>query len=195
MIKNYFKTAFRNLFKTPLLSFINITGLALGMAGAGLLLLNIYYEISIDQFHEKKDQVFKVYNKTSVNDRLICHDHSQAPLGPAMQKECPGIKQMARIASTGKQVGYKDKMLQANGYYADAPFLNMFSFPLLAGSKQAALNDKHAIVITEKLAKKIFGEEDPLNKVIRLDNTRDVTVSGVLKDIPMNSSLKFEYLL
>lgn len=195
MIKNYFKTAFRNLFKTPLLSFINITGLALGMAGAGLLLLNIYYEISIDQFHEKKDRVFKVYNKTSVNDRLICHDLSQSPLGPALQKEFPGIKQMARIASTGKQVGYKDKMLQANGYYADAPFLNMFSFPLLAGSKQAALNDQHAIVITEKLAKKIFGEDDPLNKVIRLDNTRDVTVSGVLKDVPMNSSLKFEYLL
>jgi ABC-type antimicrobial peptide transport system permease subunit len=195
MIKNYFKTAFRNLFKTPLLSFINITGLALGMAGAGLLLLNIYYEISIDQFHEKKDRVFKVYNKTAVNDRLICHDHSQSPLGPALQKEHPQIKQMARIAHTGKQFSYKDKKLLADGYYADAPFLSMFSFPLLAGSRQAVLNDQHAIVLTEKMAKKIFGDEDPLNKVIRLDNTRDVTVSGVLKDVPMNSSLKFEYLL
>ena len=195
MIKNYFKTAFRNLFKTPLLSFINITGLALGMAGAGLLLLNIYYEVSIDQFHEKKDRVFKVYNKTFVNDRLICYDHSQSPLGPTLQKEFPRIKQMARIANTGKQFSYKDKKLQANGYFTDAPFLNMFSFPLLAGNKQAVLNDPHAIVLTEKLAKKIFGDEDPLNKVIHLDNTRDVTVLGVLKDVPQNSSLKFEYLL
>jgi putative ABC transport system permease protein len=165
------------------------------MAGAGLLLLNIYYEVSIDQFHEKKDRVFKVYNKTSVNGRLICHDHSQSPLGPTLQKEFPGIKQMARIANTGKQFSYKDKKLQADGYYADAPFLDMFSFPLLAGNKLAVLNEQHAIVLTEKMAKKIFGDEDPLNKVIRLDNTRDVTVSGILKDVPQNSSLKFEYLL
>lgn len=195
MIRNYLKIAFRNLFKSPLLSFINISGLALGMAGAGLLLLNIYYEISIDQFHEKKDRVFKVYNKIAVNGRLNCYDHSQAPLGPALQKEYPGIKQMARIANTGKQLSYKDKKLQANGYYADAPFLNMFSFPLITGSKQAVLSNHDAIVLTEKMAKKIFGDEDPINKVVRLDNSRDVTVTGVLKDVPMNSSLKFEYLL
>lgn len=195
MIKNYFKTAFRNLFKTPLLSFINISGLALGMAGAGLLLLNIYYIISIDQFHEKKDRVFKVYNKTAINGRLSCHDHSQAPLGPALQKEYPRIRQMSRIAYTGKQFSYKDKKLQADGYYADAPFLNMFSFPLITGGRQAVLKDPEAIVLTEKMAKKIFGDEDPLHKVIRLDNTRDVTVTGVLKDVPLNSSLKFDYLL
>jgi putative ABC transport system permease protein len=195
MIKNYLKTAFRNLFKTPLLSFINVSGLALGMAGAGLLLLNIYYMISIDQFHEKKDRVFKVYNKTAINGRLSCHDHSPAPLGPALQKEYPRIRQMARIAYTGKQFSYKDKKLQADGYYADAPFLNMFSFPLTSGTKQAVLKDPDAIVLTEMMAKKIFGNEDPLHKVIRLDNTRDVTVAGVLKDIPLNSSLKFDYLL
>jgi putative ABC transport system permease protein len=195
MIKNYFKTAFRNLFRTPLLSFINISGLALGMAGAGLLLLNIYYMVSIDQFHEKKDRVFKVYNKTSVNGRINCHGQSQAPLGPALQKEYPRIRQMARIVTTGKQFSYKDKKLQADGCYADAPFLNMFSFPLITGSKQAVLNDPDAIVLTEMMAKKIFGDEDPLHKVIRLDNTRDVTVTGVLKDVPLNSSLKFDYLL
>jgi ABC-type antimicrobial peptide transport system permease subunit len=165
------------------------------MAGAGLLLLNIYYEVSIDQFHEKKDRVFKVYNKTLMNDRLSCHDHSQAPLGPALQKEYPRIKQMTRIAGTGKQLSYKDKKLQADGYYTDAPFLNMFSFPLLAGSQQSVLKEQHAIVLTENMAKKIFGDEDPLNKVIRLDNARDVTVTGVLKEVPQNSSLKFEYLL
>lgn len=195
MIKNYLKTAFRNLFKNPFFSFINITGLSLGMAGAGLLLLNIYYDFSVDQFHEKKDRVFKVYNKAVMNGRLRCFDNTQAPLGPALQKEYPRIKQMTRVAGTGKLLAYKDKRLQADGCYTDAAFLSMFSFPLLSGNAHTVLKDQHAIVLTQKLAKKIFGDEDPVNKVIRLDNASDVIVAGVLKDLPQNSSLKFEYLL
>jgi putative ABC transport system permease protein len=195
MIKNYFKTAFRNLFKNPLFSFINVSGLALGMAGAGILLLNIQYEFSVDQFHEKKDKVFKVYNKTVLNGRLQCYDLTSAPLGPVLQKEFPKIKQMTRVERTGKLFNYKDKKFEAQGYYADDPFLNMFSFPLLSGNAQTALKDKHAIIITKQLANRIFGDEDPLNKVIRLDSTHQVTVTGVLKDVPLNSSLKFDYLL
>ena len=195
MIQNYFITAIRNLFKNPLFSFINVSGLALGMAGAGILLLNIQYEFSVDQFHEKKDRVFKVYNKTVLNGRLRCYDYTSAPLGPALQKEYPKVKQIARVAGTGKLFNYKDKKLQADGYYADEAFLNMFSFPLLAGNAHTALKDQHAIIITQQLAKKIFGDEDPVNKVIRLDSTYHVTVTGVLKDVPLNSSLKFDYVL
>ena len=195
MIRNYFTIAVRNLFKNPLFSFINVSGLALGMAGAGILLLNIQYEFSVDQFHEKKDRVFKVYNKTVLNGRLQCHDLTSAPLGPALQEEFPKIKKMTRVANTGKLFNYKDKKFEAQGYYADDAFLNMFSFPLLSGNAQTALKDKHAIIITQQLANRIFGEEDPLNKVIRLDSTHQVTVTGVLKDVPLNSSLKFDYLL
>jgi putative ABC transport system permease protein len=195
MIKNYFKTAVRNLFKNGLFSFISISGLALGMAGAGLLLLNIRYELSVDQFHEKKDRVFKVYSKTLTGGRMGVGDVSSAPLGPALQKEFPQIEQMTRVAPTGKMFEYNDKKIQVDGYYTDAAFLDMFSFPLITGSKRTALKDLHGIVITESLAKKIFGSEDPVNKVIRLDNAQSFTVTGVLKEIPLNSTFHFEYLL
>lgn len=195
MIKNYFKTALRNLFKSGLFSFISISGLALGMAGAGLLLLNIQYDFSVDQFHEKKDRVFKVYSKTKTDGGLRVHDISSAPLGPALQKEYPQIQQMARVASVGKMFEYKDKQIQVDGYYTDAAFLDMFSFPLITGNKRTALKDGNSMVITASLARKIFGSEDPVNKVIRVDNAQRFTVTGVLKEIPLNSSLHFEYLL
>lgn len=195
MFKNYFKTAVRNLFKNRLFSFINITGLALGMAGAGLLLLNIQYELSVDQFHAKKDRVFKVYCKTAVNGQLRSHDITSAPLGPVLQKEYPQIKQMTRVNGADKLFGYRDKRIQVGGYYTDEAFLSMFSFPLIAGNVRTVLKDKNSIVLTESLAKRVFGAEDPLNKVILLDNKRNVTVTGLLKDVPLNSSLDFEYLL
>jgi ABC-type antimicrobial peptide transport system permease subunit len=195
MIKNYFKTAIRNLFKNRLFSFISISGLALGMAGAGLILLNIGYEFSVDQFHEKKDRVFKVYHKTKTGSGMRVHDVSSAPLGPVLQKEYPQIQQMARVASTGKMFEYNDKKIQVDGLYTDAAFLDMFSFPLLTGSKRNALKELHSLVITESLAKKIFGTEDPINKTVQLDNAQSYTVTGVLKEIPPNSSFHFEYLL
>jgi ABC-type antimicrobial peptide transport system permease subunit len=195
MIRNYLKTAIRNLFKNGLLSFINISGLALGMAGAGLLLLNIQYEMSVDQFHEKKDRVFKVYNKTMTDGGLRVDDGTSAPLGPALQKEYPRILQMTRVAQTGKLFDYKGKKIQVNGCYTDEAFLDMFTFPLVTGNKRTALKDQYSIVITESLAKKIFGTEDPVNKVITLDNVQPVTVTGILKDPPANSSFHFEYLL
>jgi putative ABC transport system permease protein len=195
MIKNYFKVAIRNLFKNGLFSFISISGLALGMAGAGLLLLNIRYEFSVDQFHEKKDRVFKVYSKTMVEGGLRVNDVSSAPMGPALQKEYPQIQQMARVAPTGKMFDYKNKKIQVDGYYTDAAFLDMFSFPLKIGNKRTALKELHSIVITEALAKKIFASEDPVNKIVQLDNAQNFTVTGVLKEIPLNTSFHFEYLL
>lgn len=195
MIKNYFKTAIRNLFKNGLFSFISISGLALGMAGAGLLLLNIQYEFSVDQFHEKKDRVFKVYSKTMTDGGLQVNDISAAPLGPSLQKEFPQIQQIARVAPTGKMFDYKDKKIQVDGCYTDAAFLDMFSFPLITGNKRTALKDLHSIVITEALAKKIFGSEDPVNKIVLLDNAQSFTVTGVLKAPPLNTSFHFEYLL
>ncbi|OQP50306.1 hypothetical protein A4H97_00205 [Niastella yeongjuensis] len=195
MIKNYFKTAIRNLFKNGLFSFISVSGLALGMAGAGLLILNIQYKLSIDQFHEKKDRVFKVYGKTSTGSGVNTTDGNSAPLGPALQKEFPQILQMTRVAPTGKMFDYKDKKIQVDGYYTDAAFLDMFSFPLITGNKRTALKDQLSIVITEGLAKKIFGGEDPINKIVKLDNVQSFTVTGVLKELPLNSSFKFEYLL
>ena len=102
---------------------------------------------------------------------------------------------MARIAPTGKLFSYQDKKINAAGNYADGSFLNMFSFPLIKGNKQTALQDAHSIVVTEKFAKKLFGNEDALNKIISIDNADNFTVTGILKDLPDNTRLQFEYLL
>lgn len=195
MFKNYFKIAWRNLFKNKVLSFINIAGLALGMAGAVLLVMNIQYEASIDQFHAKKDHIYKAYNKDIINGKLEAYNVTSASLAPALKKDYPEIKEATRVSGTEKLFSYKEKKIKIQGNYADPYFLNMFSFPLLKGNAQTALNDAHSIVITEQLAKKIFGDEDPMNKIIRADNADNFTITGVLKDLPFNTDFRFEYLV
>ncbi len=195
MIKNYFRIAWRNLSKNSVLSFINIAGLALGMAGAVLLIMNIQYESGVDQFHSKKDYIYKAYNKDIINGKLEAWNVTSASLAPALRKDYPEIKEVTRVAGTEKLFSYKDKKIKIQGNYADPNFLDMFSFPLLKGSAQSALNDAHSIVITEQLAKKIFGDDDPMNKVIRADNTDNFTVTGVLRDLPFNTDFRFEYLV
>jgi putative ABC transport system permease protein len=195
MFRNYCLIAVRNLFKNKVHSFITITGLSLGMAGAALLLLNIQYELSVDQFHTKKDQIYKVFNQGTVDSRNVHFDFCAAPLGPVLLKEYPEIKNMTRVAGTSKLLSYADKRLQTGGTLTDPGFLSMFSFPLVKGNAQKALQDAHAIVITEKLARKLFGAADPMNKVIRADNADDYVVTGVLKDLPDNTKFEFEYLL
>ncbi len=195
MFKNYFKIAWRNLFKNKVLSFINITGLALGMAGAVLLVMNIQYELGVDQFHAKKDHIYKAYNKNIINGKLEAWNVTSAFLAPALKKDYPEIKEVTRVLGTEKLFSYKDKKIKIQGNYADPYFLDMFSFPLLKGNAQTALNDPYSIVITEQLAKKIFGDEDPMNKIIRADNTDNFTITGVLKDLPFDTDFKFEYLV
>jgi len=195
MFQTYLKIAFRNLWKNKILSLINIIGLALGMAGAALLILNIQYEFSVDQFHKKKENIYKVYNKGEVNGKLESWNATPPPLAPALKKDYPEIKDVTRVSGAEKLLSYGDKKLKIQGNYADPSFLNMFSFPLIEGNAQTALNDAQSIVITDQLAKKLFGNEEPINKIIRADNAENFIVRGVLKDLPHNTKFKFEFLL
>ncbi len=194
MFRNYFKTAWRNLVKNKGLSFINLSGLSLGMAGAVLLLMNIGYELSVDQFHKNKEQLYSAYTKIEVNNKTEAWFVSSASLAPALKKDYPQIQAVARVAGTEKVFGYGDRKLKAQGNYADASFLSMFSFPLLKGNLQTALQDAHSIVITEDLAKKLFGDADPLGKMVTADNTDPFTVTGVLQNLPYNTDFHFDYL-
>ncbi len=195
MFRNYFKVALRNLIQNKVLSLINISGLALGMAGAVLLLLNIQYEFSVDQFHKKKDNIYKAYNKQMINGKLECGGATSPLLAQALKQDYPEIKNITRVASTEKMLRYGDKKIIVSGNFTDPSFLNMFSFPLVKGNAQTALKNISSIVITEQLARKIFGDEDPMNKIILADNTDNFTVAGVLKDLPYNTEFQFEYLL
>jgi len=195
MFKTYLKIALRNLWKNKVLSFINIIGLALGMAGATLLILNIQYEFNVDQFHKKKENIYKAYNRGEVNGKVEAWNVTPPPLAPALKKDYPEIKEVTRVSGAEKLLRYGDKKIKVQGNFTDPSFLNMFSFPLVAGNTSNALDDAYSIVITDQLANKLFGNDEAMNKIIRADNADNFIVKGVLKDLPYNTKFKFEFLL
>ena len=194
MIKNYLKTAWRNLWKNKAYSFITISGLSLAMGGAILLLLWIQNAVSTDKFHTKGDFLYKVYQKATTNGYVDCWDVTPAPLGPILLKDYQEIMQMTRVIGSNKLLSKSDKKIMANGNIVDPSFLRMFSFPLVKGNIQNVLNDNHSIVITEKLAGKLFSGGDAINRSILVD-TNMYTITGILKDLPGNTQFDFEFLL
>ena len=195
MLQNYWKIAWRNITKNKVHSLINGLGLALGMSGAILLLLNIRYGLSFDQFHDKKADLYTTYNRGNVNGQLTCWNATAPPLAPALQKEFPEIKNIARLMGSSRLLRYAGKKINAEGNFVDPAFLSMFSFPLLQGSAATVLGTANAIVLTRKLAAKLFGSEDPINKTITTPTGDNLIVTGILKDLPDNTRFKFEYLL
>lgn len=196
MIKNYFKIAFRNLLRNKGFSVINILGLAIGMASAVLILLWIRNEISYDDFHVKKDRIYEAWNRASFSGELRCWNTTPKVLARTMEKDFPEVEQAVRVNWPSNilfTVG--EKRLTVKGNMVDSNFLQVFTFPLLQGNAATVFNDMHSIVLTETLAQKLFGKEDPMGKMIKLDNKDNFTVTGLMKDPPNNTRFTFEYLL
>ena len=194
MIKNIFKVAFRNLLRNKAFSIINISGLAIGMASAIVILLWIYNEISYDRFHANKDYLYEAWNRGTFDGKLQCWDNTPKILGPTLKQEYPEIADMARQYSRWYVTKAGDKKISTKALITDPSFLSMFSFPLVQGNVKTALNNVYSILVTEEMAKKMFGTADVINKVITIDKD-NFTVTGVLKDLPTNSSFDFEYIL
>lgn len=196
MFKNYLKVAFRNIWKSKGFSFINITGLAVGMASAMLILLWIGNEVTYDQFHEKKDRIYEAWNKAAFSGEMHCWSTTPKVLASAMQHDFPEVEHAVRVNWPSTYLfSIGDRRLSVTGNIVDSIFLQVFSFPLLKGDPKTALNDMHSIVLTEKLAKKLFGKEDAMGKIIKIDNKENFTVTGIAKDLPIASRFDFEYLL
>jgi putative ABC transport system permease protein len=198
MLRNYFKIAFRNLIGGKSFSVINIAGLAIGMAGAILILLWLQNEVSFDKFHAHKDQLYQVYGLTGNTDGApTAISVTSQPLGPVLKRNYPEVEAATRVVDVDKfLLTVNDKSFTGiPGAVVDPSFLKMFSFPLVGETKNEQLNTVYSIVITEKLAKKLFGADDPLHKRIRIDSTDNFVVTGVLKDLPFNTRFTFEYLL
>jgi len=196
MLKNFFKIAFRNLWKNRAFSVINITGLAIGMASAMLLLMWIYDEVSYDQFHAKKDRIYEAWNRAEFSGEMHCWNTTPKVLARTMEHDFPELEVAVRVNwpdNTLFSVGEKRIMVQGN--IVDSAFLTVFSLPLIEGNPRTALNDRNNIVITEKLSTKLFGKEDPMGKLIKLDNRETFRVTGLAKDPPGNTRFQFEYLL
>jgi putative ABC transport system permease protein len=196
MIKNFFKIALRNLTRNKGFSAINILGLAIGMASAILILLWIQNELSHDKFHEKIDRIYTANNRDKFNGELWAWNTTPKILGPTIKLEYPAdVEDVVRVNNANFLFTVEDKHLGSEGYFTDPGFLTTFSFPLVQGNAKTALNKVDDIVITQKLANKLFGTDNALGKVVKLDSSDNFTVSGVVKDLPNNTSYEFEYLL
>jgi putative ABC transport system permease protein len=196
MLKNYLKIALRNLLKNKGFSFINILGLSVGMASAILILLWIKHEVDYDQFHEKKDRIFEAWNKDTFSGKLQCWNTTPKIFARTVERDFPEIEQATRVSWPRKNLfAIGEKRLSVTGNYVDSNFLNMFTFPLLKGDKNTVLKDMYSIVLTEKSAKSLFGDEDPMGKQIRINDKDNFTVTGILKDLPTSTRFKFDYIL
>lgn len=196
MIRNYIKIAWRNLLRNKSFSFINITGLAVGMASAMLILLWIHHEISYDNFHEKKDRLYQVWNNYTIDGKIQTWRNTPMPMAAAIQQDYPEVEQVTRVTHMPPvKIDLGEKKFYGRGRVVDSTFLEMFTFPVLKGDPATALNDVSSIVLTEKLAETIFGDTNPIGQVLKLDNTDNFKVSAVVKDPPDNSEFGFQFLL
>ena len=195
MIKNYFKTAFRNLLQNKSFSLINICGLGIGMASAMLILLWVQNEMSYDRFHVKTDRIYKIYNRDNVNGRLEALEQTPTVMASSLKRDFPEVEDAVRYRNVTFLATVGEKHLNVQGAFADSSFLSMFSLPLLKGTGAKALSGNYSIVLTEELAMKLFGKEDAIGKTVRIDSTDNFTVTGVLKSLPANTQFSFEYLL
>jgi len=196
MFTNYLKVALRNLWKNKGFSIINITGLAVGMASAILILLWIQNELSYDGFHEKKARIYEAWNRAEFSGELHCWNTTPRVLAAAMQKDFPEVEHACRVDWQRRLLfTFGDKRLMIKGNVVDSIFLQVFTFPMVEGDPKTALNDGHSLVVTQSMAKTLFGNADAMGKVVRIDNKDNFTVTGVLKDLPNNTRFNFDYLL
>jgi len=196
MLKNYLKVAFRNLWKNKGFSLINITGLAIGMASAILILLWIQSEVTYEQFHQKKDRIYEAWNRAAFSGEMHCWNTTPKVLAGALKKDLPEVEHACRV-NWGQNYLFSlgDKRLMMQGNAVDSNFLQVFTFPLLQGDPNTALQEPFSIVLTEGLAKSLFGDENPMGKTVRVENKDYFKVTGVAKRLPVNSRFRFNYLI
>ena len=199
MIKNYLKIAFRNLMKYKFISFINLFGLTVGLACCLLILTYILNELSYDKYHHKADRIYRVTRSwTGPTGDVSLHLGTIAPIfGYYFINEFPDIEKMTRLLQNGNTtIRYEDKILiEEDGYFADENFFSVFDVPVLKGNREKALNDPYSIMLTEDVAKKYFGNTDPINKILRLNNQLDCKVTGIFEKLPANSHIHPQLLI
>jgi len=199
VFKNYFKTAFRNLLCSKIYSFINIAGLSLGLACAMLIMLYVNDEVSYDRFHKNVSQIYRI-DKESTEDNGNFHYNSYTGYfpGPRFAAKIPEIQSFVRFQPSETDIK-TDKDVQSQDIcYVDTNFFSVFTFPLITGSAKTALAESNSIVLTEDMAKKYFGNADAMGQTMLLKNAdkfEPFIVTGVAKNCPQNSSVKFKVLL
>ncbi|SJZ91320.1 ABC transporter permease [Sediminibacterium ginsengisoli] len=198
MFKNYLKIAFRNLWKHKSFTLINITGMGIAFTATILLAMTAMNELTFDSFNKNKNSLYQLYIETHRPNNTETNSTMPVPLTPALKAEFPDIVHISRYGSIGgSTIRYNGKEFSKLIRTTDADFLRMFTYPLISGNKETALNNKSDIVISQKSAEAIFGKEYPVGKTLNIkihDEWKDYTVSGVMEDAPLNSSITFDMI-
>lgn len=195
MIKNYLKIALRTIIRHKAYSAINILGLAMGLTCIILIMLFVKDELSYDSYHKKKDRIFRIvshYTGATQSQIFVIGEHKLAPL---LRTDFPDVELITRIGNIGSTVQYGESIFQENDFYiADANIFDVFTLPMIKGEAGTALKEPFHVVISEKAARKYFGEADPMGKVITIADTVRLAVSGVMKDMPRNSHFHADFI-
>ena len=198
MFKNYLKIAFRNIGQHKVYSFINIFGLAVGLACLILILLFMQHELSFDTYHEKADQIFRLVKEEISPDSKRTYKSLLTPMAlvPTLKEECPEIIAATRLKNTSTVISFGEKnFLEKRIYFAEPDLLKIFSFDLEKGDPETALKDPRSIVLTREMSEKYFGSQDPMGKTLTVDGTYQLTVTGVLKNIRKNSHFIMDFVI
>jgi len=195
MLRNFFKITLRTLWRSKDFSTINILGLAIGMAAAMLIGLWVQNELTYDRFYTNTDRIYQLYTRSDYGGTLGVWPRTSSLMAADLKKNYAEVQDAARFRVVYFLVTHDDKHFNPGGAFADSGFLNIFSFPMLQGDPNTALNGDKDIVLTAKFAKSLFGNEDPMGKIVRIDSNDIFKVTGVLKDLPANTEFSFQYLL
>lgn len=195
MLKNYFLTTIRNLWKRKSFTLINIFGLAAGMAVSFLILLYVIHETSYDRFHEYSHSIYRIATIVEAQGRKLDIPSVPGPLGPAMKAQFPEVIEAARIRGGGRRyVKVEENSFQDLMYYADPGLFKVFTISVVLGDADSMLETPFSMVLTEDTARKYFGGEDPIGRHLKIDNRYDYTITGVVRSMPTNSHFRFDML-
>ncbi len=198
MFKNTFAITLRTIKKHTLHSLINLTGLSIGMAVCLLILLWTQNELSYDRFHTDREKIAQVYSNLEYsNGTSQIFMGSYYPLAKVVKTECPEVKEAARYESeTGIQISYGDKRFTNDAIgLVDPSFFDIFSFPFIQGNPETAMKENYSVILTEKMARKYFGNEDPVGQILTVNDQMDLQVTGLIQNVPSQSSLRFDCLV
>jgi putative ABC transport system permease protein len=199
MLKNYFKIAIRNIRKYKFISFINIFGLTVGLTCCLLIVTYILNELSYDRFNENASRIYRVTRSFNTPDGIEnLHLSAVAPpFGPLLRNDFPDIQKMTRLLNNGTtSFRYEEKLFsEKNAFFADENFFDFFTTPVTKGNAKTALTEPNCVMLSEEMAKKYFGNNDPINEMVKIDNTLNLKVTGLFKLLPSNAHVHPELLI
>lgn len=196
MLSNYLKIAWRHLQKNRLYSLINLAGLAIGITGCLLIGIYIWHEWSYDRFHENQDRISRVTWEYKFDGTLEETALTGTRVGPEFSRRFPEVEASVRLLKYSRVVAHENQMFEEKNFlYADSTFFNFFSFPLSKGNENDVLSAPENMVITSSMARKYFGDQDPVGKTLNVGGSKDFVITGVAEDVPDNSQIKFDFVV